>query len=215
MSDLARFMLIASVICILCGCSRQQSIKQPIPPPQVRAEEPQATYSYEHKIDPDPNYEPRDVDALAAALSGVTPVQAQPAAATTTVVVNRYRRGSAYYGSGYGYGYGYHDERYRGYRRGFSGDHYLNTIFWGGMGAVIGSASHHAGQGAIIGAAAGHMIDHGGVHGFITRDTVAGGLVGLGIGSLSGHAGRGALIGAVSGHLLDDVFRSRRDDRDW
>jgi len=185
----------------MCGCAQQRSVMHPIPPPQVQNDQPEAaTYSYEHKLDPEPGYEPRaDIDALAAQLSGVTRSHYSPQ--PQIVMVRNYQvRPAASYGR----------ERRTS---GISGSHYLNTLFWGGLGAVIGHQSGHAAEGAIIGAAAGHAMDHGGLHGLLSRETILGGAVGAGIGSISGRAGQGALIGAAAGHLLDDVWR--REDDQW
>ncbi|HUU70170.1 MAG TPA: glycine zipper domain-containing protein [Planctomycetota bacterium] len=203
----SRLTFAACAAALLCGCAqRPQSILQPIPPPQVKADQPDVTYSYEHKLDPEPGYEPRsDIDALAAQLSGVIRTRSR---APRIVAVRSYTvRPVGVYGYGYGYGHG------RGRStRGLSGYHYMNTLFWGGLGAAIGHQSGHTAEGAIIGAAAGHTIDHGGLHGLLSRDTIFGGAVGAGIGSFSGRAGKGALIGAAAGHLLDDVWRSQDDE---
>jgi len=195
----SRLAAVALAAALLCGCAQRQSIMQPIPPPQVKTGQTgTTTYSYEHKLDPEPGYEPRgDIDALAAQLSGVTRSHSRP---PQVMMVRNYSLTPAY---------AYSRERRTS---GLSGSHYLNTLFWGGLGAVIGHQSGHTAEGAIIGAAAGHAFDHGGLHGLLSRDTIIGGAVGAGIGSLSGHAGRGALIGAAGGHLLDDVMRSEDDE---
>jgi len=199
--------MIVGIFAGLCfgvaGCGRTPSLKPDIPEPQIDNEQKPGTFSYDHKIDPEPGYQGKDIDALAAQLTRVVPqreVYVAAAPVTTsrgTVVVRQY---------GY-YPYGMATYRYGSRYPGRNPDHYLNTVFWGGMGAIIGHQSGHTARGAIIGAGAGHMVDHGGLHGLLTPDTILGGAVGFGIGSISGHGGRGALIGAAAGHLMDDVFR--------
>ena len=198
MVGLARVLAAAGLLAAVfsVGCGRPASVKQPIPPPEIR---PAARAPVvERKLDPDPNYEPKDIDALARQLSGIS---ARPAE-HSHIYFGRSR--SRVFVPHYGVvqTIEQHDRR-----PSLRGDHYLNTLFWGGLGAVIGHQSGHTERGAIIGAGFGHMMDHGGPHGLFTRDTIFGGVIGAGIGSLSGRSGKGALIGAAAGHLLDDVFR--------
>jgi len=67
------------VLLSLTACvSRQKFVSQPIPPPEIADEQPRIRYSFDHKLDPDPNYEPADIDAFAAKLSGITKPQPAP-----------------------------------------------------------------------------------------------------------------------------------------
>jgi len=193
---------ILAVAGLAIGCSqRPASVKQPIPPPEIRPQAETPAPNFDRKLDPDPNYEPKDIDALARQLSGLSP---RPELQYYHTPQPGYRHGAALR----------HRPALRNEtperRSGLRGDHYLNTLFWGGLGAVIGHQSGHAGRGAIIGAGFGHMVDHGGLHGLLSRDTIVGGGLGAIIGHQSGHAGRGALYGAAAGHLLSDVFSAGR-----
>jgi len=167
------------------GCTKRYIETGDVPPPRSRTVGPQATYSYEHSIAPDPNYEPRDVDAFAREIPRPRPYRhpvmkqpRPPAARETSDTRSPARR---------------------------AGEHFANTLFWGAVGAGIGSATGDAEKGAIIGASYGHMLDHGGLHGLFSPGTIIGGAAGA---AFSGNRGKGALIGATVGHLLDDVFRA-------
>jgi len=84
------------------------------------------------------------------------------------------------------------------------GRRYINTLFWGGAGAIIGHQRGHAGEGALIGATFGRTIDRGGLHGLLSPSTIIGAAAGA---AASRKPAKGALIGAGVGFLLDDVFR--------
>ena len=200
MAFLQKCAVILAAAGVLAGCSRTV-VMHPIPPPREAKAEPKVRYTYEHKLDPEPGYrarDPEEIDALARQLSGV--IREEQVAPRVVIIERRAPRIAS--------------RRYPGRVRPASirADHFLNTLFWGGMGAIIGSQSGHAGEGALYGAAFGHTIDHGGVHGLLSPGTIIGGAAGALGGSFSGDAGKGALYGAAAGHLLDDVFWSREEE---
>jgi hypothetical protein len=92
---------------------------------------------------------------------------------------------------------------------------WFNTLFWGGVGAVIGQQHHRAWEGAALGAIAGHtLLRPGGMDpgygGLITPNTLLLGGVGAVIGHQRGHTWQGAAIGAVAGRLFDEYRIQRR-----
>lgn len=183
-----KLVIIAIAAAIFAGCSAPVRMYPPAPQAEVK-QEPEARYTYDHKLDPEPGYQPKNIDALARQLSPIAPRR------TVVVVVPRATARDA--------GRLRRSTGGRRARRSLRGDHYLNTLFWGGIGAAIGSTQGEAGQGAAIGAAFGHMSDHGGLHGLVSPGTLFGGAAGA---ALSGNRTKGAIWGAVGGHLLDDVF---------
>jgi len=199
MAFMQRWAALLAAAGIVAGCSGSVRTYPVPPPPQV---EPRAKvrYNYDHKLDPEPGYEAKDIDALARQLYGIAPKRRAPRTSPRPLVIIKERPNSPSVE---------HARRTR--RPGLRAGHYLNTLFWGGLGAVIGHQSGHASEGAIIGAAYGHALDHGGVHGLLSPGTIIGGAAGALGGSFSGDAGKGALYGAAAGHLLDDVFRAREE----
>jgi len=199
MAFVQRCAMIATAAAVLAGCSRT-TVLHPIPPPRQAKSEPKVRYTYEHKLAPEPGYQARtteEIDALARQLSGITRRETPSPGPPRVIIIKGGPQRMA--------DTSYARRRRRATRR---ADHFLNTLFWGGMGAIIGHQSGRAGEGAIIGAAYGHALDHGGVHGLLSPGTIMGAAAGALGGSFSGDAGKGALYGAAAGHLLDDVFRS-------
>lgn len=188
MTVFTKLVIVAIAAAIFAGCSAPVRMHPPVPPREVEQKR-KARYTYDHKLDPEPGYQPKNIDALARQLSPIAPRRA-----TVIVVPSATARDARALRRSTGG---------RRARRSLRGDHYLNTLFWGGIGAAIGSTQGEAGQGAAIGAAFGHMTDHGGLHGLVSSGTLFGAAAGA---ALSGNRTKGAIWGAVGGHLLDDVF---------
>ena len=184
-----KLVIVAIAAAIFAGCSAPVRMHPPALPREVE-QKPKARYTYDHKLDPEPGYQPKNIDALARQLSPIAPRRTM-----VIVVPSATARDTRAFPRSAGE---------RPDRRSLRGDHYLNTLFWGGLGAAIGSTQGEAGQGAAIGAAFGHMTDHGGLHGLISPGTLFGAATGA---AFSGNRTKGAIWGAVGGHLLDDVFR--------
>ena len=165
------------------GCTKEYVKTGEVPPRRAATAEQPQNFDYAHKLAPEPDYEPKDVDALAKQFPRPRPYRHPIVNRPSAIVIRDASRARSYQ------------------RRGFPS--LTNTLFWGAVGAGIGSISGDAGKGAIIGASYGHLLDHGGLHGLLTPGTIIGGAAGA---AFSGNRGKGALIGAAAGHLLGDVF---------
>lgn len=197
--------LVAAAAALLAGCGSNRSIMPPDAPRPAKQAEPEMRFNHEHRLAPEPGYRSPDIDALARQLSGIAlPPQVRIVVVRQAVPVPVPQPARHWAASPRYVQTCVPDEQC-----GRRGSKYLNTLFWGGMGAVIGHQSGHTLEGAGIGAAAGHAIDHGGLHGLITPGTIIGAASGAIGGSFGGNAGKGALWGALTGHLLEDVFGTR------
>ena len=59
-----KLVIVAIAAAIFAGCSAPVRMHPPAAPREVE-QKPKARYTYDHKLDPAPGYQPKDIDALA------------------------------------------------------------------------------------------------------------------------------------------------------
>ena len=186
----------ASIVCAvvaaaLMGCTPAQKLEPPpVPPPShVQASAPQMQFDFTQNYRPVAGYvEPFGSDDLANRMRYTDPdafVRQRVAAHRAAL---RYRPARRY--------------------------PWLNTLFWSGVGAVVGHQKHRAWEGAGLGAIFGHTLARpGGMDpgrgGLITPSTLLLGGAGAVIGHQRHRTCEGAALGAVLGRLID-AYRIRR-----